>query len=126
MRDVIESGICAPAFFRLSAFAFSQLPALKARTRSLLTANLDLARRFVAGHPQLSAAEKPRANVTFPRLAGVTDTSGFVDTVAEKHGVAVAAGHYFDAPEHFRISLAGRTDRLAEGLDRLSQALNSY
>ena len=25
-----------------------------------------------------------------------------------------------------RISLAGRTDRLSEGLDRLSQALNSY
>jgi aspartate/methionine/tyrosine aminotransferase len=125
VRDLVDVIGSVPAE-RLSAFAFSQLPALKARTRALLTANLDLARKFVAGHSQLSVAEKPRSNVTFPRLAGVTDTTAFVDVVAEKHDVAVAAGRYFDAPSHFRISLAGRTDRLAEGLDRLSEALNSY
>jgi aspartate/methionine/tyrosine aminotransferase len=102
------------------------MPILKARTRALLTANLSIARRFVAGHSQLSVAEKPRANVMFPRLAGVSDTSSFVQDVATKYGVAVAAGRYFDSPEHFRISLAGKTDRLSEGLDRLGQALKSY
>jgi len=122
VRDLVDVIGSVPAE-RLSAFAFSQLPVLKDRTRRLLTANLALARTFMAAHPQLSATEKPRANVTFPRLAGVPDTRAFVDELAATARVAVAAGHYFDAPEHIRISLAGRTDRLAEGLNRLSQAL---
>ncbi|HUR20256.1 MAG TPA: pyridoxal phosphate-dependent aminotransferase [Vicinamibacterales bacterium] len=125
VRDLVDVIGSVPAE-RLAAFAFSQLPSLKARTRALLTANLELARKFIAGHPQLSVAEKPRATVTFPRLAGVRDTGAFVAGVAIERGVAVAPGHFFDAPQHFRISLAGRTDRLAEGLDRLSQALNHY
>jgi aspartate/methionine/tyrosine aminotransferase len=125
VRDLVDVIGSVPSE-RLSAYAFSQLPVLEARTRALLTANLDLARKFIAAHPQLSVAEKPRATVTFPRIAGVRDTTAFVEDAAAARGVAVAPGHYFDAPEHFRISLAGRTDRLAEGLDRLSQALSSY
>lgn len=125
VRDLVDVIGSAPAE-RLSAYAFSQMPALKARTRALLTANLALARTFVKTHPQLSLAEKPRANVMFPRLAGVTDTTAFVTDVAARYDVAIAAGHYFDSPEHFRVSLAGRTDRLDEGLSRLSQALSSY
>lgn len=124
VRDLVDVIGSAPSE-RLSAYAFSQLPALKARTRTLLTANLELARKFVNGHPQLSLAEKPRASVIFPRLAGVGNTAAFVEDLAKKHGVAVAAGHHFDSPEHFRISLAGRTDRLDLGLARLSLALNT-
>jgi len=125
VRDLVDVIGSVPAE-RLSAFAFSQLQALKARTRQLLSANLALARTFIATHPQLSVAEQPRATVMFPRLAGVADASDFVDSLAATQRVAVAAGRYFDAPENIRISLAGRTDRLAEGLNRLSQALNSY
>lgn len=124
VRDLVDVIGSVPSE-RLSAFAFSQMAALKARTRALLTANLAIARRFAAAQPQLSLAEKPRANVMFPKLSGVNDTTAFVEGVAAKHGVAVAAGRYFDSPEHFRISLAGKTDRLSEGLDRLSQALKS-
>jgi aspartate/methionine/tyrosine aminotransferase len=125
VRDLVDVIGSVPSE-RLSAFAFGLMPHLKSRTRALLNANLKLAREFTAAHPQLLVTEKPRANVMFPRLAGVTDTRAFVDSVADRHGVAVAAGHYFDAPEHFRISLAGRTDRLSEGLDRLSRALSAY
>jgi aspartate/methionine/tyrosine aminotransferase len=125
VRDLVDVIGSVPSE-RLSAFAFSRMPALKARTRALLTANLTLARNFAAAHPQLSLAETPRTNVMFPRLAGVKETTGFVEALAATHGVAVAAGRYFDSPEHFRISLAGRTDRLADGLNRLSQALSSY
>jgi len=125
VRDLVEAVGSAPSE-RLSAYAFSQLPSLKARTASLVKANLDLARKFIASHPQLSLAEKPRATVMFPKLAGASDTSPFVANVAAQHGVAVAPGRYFDSPEHFRISLAGRTDRLEEGLARLSRALGTY
>lgn len=125
VRDLVDVIGSVPSE-RLSAFAFSQMSALKNRTRTLLKANLTLARKFVAAHPQLLLAEKPRANVMFPKLAGAGDTSKFVEDVAARHRVAVAAGRYFDAPDHIRISLAGATDRLAEGLDRVSLALKSY
>lgn len=124
VRDLVDVIGSAPSE-HLSALAFSQLPSLKTRTRQLLAANLELARRFAAAHPQLALAEAPRATVMFPRLAGVADTTQFVETLAANHGVAVAAGRFFDAPGHVRISLAGRTDRLAEGLTRLSHALHS-
>lgn len=124
VRDLVDVVGSAPSD-HLSAFAFSRLPTLEARTTRLVTANLALARTFATAHPQLTLPESPRATVIFPRLAGAADTGLFVADLASRYGVAIAAGRYFDAPEHFRISLAGRTDRLAEGLARLSRALNS-
>ena len=45
--------------------------------------------------------------------------------LALEFGVAVAPGRYFDAPTHFRISLAGATAPLAEGLSRITAALRT-
>jgi hypothetical protein len=36
----------------------------------------------------------------------------------------VAPGSFFDAPAHFRISLAGRTEALARGLAAIGRALD--
>ncbi len=122
VRDLVDAVGSAPSE-RLAAFAFSHLPSLSTRTCGLVTANLALARHFVDAHPQLALAEPPRATVILPRLAGVADTQAFVARLAADHGVAVAPGYFFDTPEHFRISLAGHTGRLAEGLGRLTHAL---
>jgi aspartate/methionine/tyrosine aminotransferase len=125
VRDLVDVIGSVPSE-HLSALAFSRLPALGARTADLLTANLTLARTFAANHPQLRLAESPRATVMFPELAGAEDTSAFVTQLATRHQVAVAPGRFFDAPSHLRISLAGRTDRLSEGLRRLSEALAEH
>jgi len=58
-------------------------------------------------------------------LRGVHDTDAFVTRLAVEYGVAVAPGRYFDAPDHFRISLAGATSPLATGLSRISDALRT-
>jgi aspartate/methionine/tyrosine aminotransferase len=122
-RDVIDNAGSAPAD-RLAALALSQHARLANRARSLLSANLKIAREFFAAQPRLEIAEPPRASVTFPRLRGSADAEPFVRALLDQHGVAVAPGHFFDAPAHLRISLAGSTDTLVSGLERIGRLLS--
>jgi aspartate/methionine/tyrosine aminotransferase len=121
-RDVVDNLASAPAD-RLAAFAFTRMRPLAERTRSLLAANLDRAKRFLSLHPQLQIAVLPTASVIFPRLAGTDDAEPFVQHLVSRHGVAVAPGRFFDSPSHFRISVAGRTETLEAGLERIGKAL---
>jgi hypothetical protein len=122
-RDVVDNLASAPAD-RLAAFAFTRLRTLADRTHSLLAANLDRAKRFLSLHPQLQIAVLPTASVIFPRLAGTDDAEPFVQRLVSRHGVAVAPGRFFDSPDHFRISVAGRTETLEAGLERIGKALS--
>jgi aspartate/methionine/tyrosine aminotransferase len=122
-RDVIDNASSGPAD-RLAALAFASLPALAERARALLTVNVALARDFFAAHPALRLAEPPASSVVFPRLAEEDDAAPFVSWLLAHHGVAVAPGSFFDAPAHFRISLAGRTEALARGLAAIGRALD--
>ncbi len=121
-RDVVDNLSSAPAD-RLAALAFQHLAALGERARRLLGENLDRAKRFLAIHPELEVGVLPAASVIFPRIAGCADAEPFVEHLRARHGVAVAPGRFFDAPAHFRVSLAGRTDALEAGLARLGPAL---
>jgi aspartate/methionine/tyrosine aminotransferase len=124
-RDVVDNAGSAPAE-RLGALALSHKHHLIARAKALLGANVDRMRRFLADHPALEVAAAPAASVTFPRIKGVADAGPFVTHLLEHHGVALAPGAFFDAPAHFRISLAGRTDNLEKGLVKLSEALRVH
>jgi aspartate/methionine/tyrosine aminotransferase len=59
-------------------------------------------------------------------MKGVTDAGPFVDQLLADEGVAVAPGRFFDAPNQFRISLAGRTDVLEDGLARMGRVLDRF
>jgi aspartate/methionine/tyrosine aminotransferase len=107
----------------LAAFAFASLPQVAQRAAKLLGGNIARAREFFADHPQLELAEPPGSSVVFPRLRGADDAGAFVHRLLTEQDVAVAPGHFFDAPGHFRISLAGRPDALRSGLERLAAAL---
>jgi aspartate/methionine/tyrosine aminotransferase len=122
-RDVIDNAGPAPAD-RLAALAISERARLAARSRSLLATNLDLARAFFASQPQLELAEPPGASVTFPRLRGSDDSEPFVSALLEQHSVAVAPGRFFEAPAHFRVSLAGSSAALAAGLQGIARVLS--
>jgi aspartate/methionine/tyrosine aminotransferase len=121
-RDLIDSISASPAD-RLSALAFALLPSLAARARALLSANTARAVRFFSMHDELETAEPPRASVCFPRLASGADAGPFVDRLLRERGVAVVPGTFFDAPRHFRLSLAGSTDVLEAGLSKIAEAL---
>jgi aspartate/methionine/tyrosine aminotransferase len=120
-RDVVDNAGSAPSD-RLAALAWSMLPQLTARSAGILGRNLERTREFFLAHPQFELAERPWCSVTFPRLAGVSDAEAWVQHVLNRHGVAVAPGRFFEAPAHFRISLAGRTDALEAGLAALGSA----
>jgi aspartate/methionine/tyrosine aminotransferase len=122
VRDLIDNIGAAPAD-RLSTLAFAQIDALGARSTQLLTANLAVAREFLVAHPALEVATPPAATITFPRIRGVADTDAFVTRLFATSGVAVAPGRFFGAPEHLRLSLAGRTADLRDGLAAVSHAL---
>jgi hypothetical protein len=124
VRDVIDNIGAAPAD-RLSALAFSRIDHLAARAHRLVSTNLDLMRHFLASHPQLMVAGPIEATIVFPRIAGVADTDPFVARLFAEHGVAVAAGSFFGAPAHIRVSLGGRTETLVAGLKRLDHALGT-
>jgi aspartate/methionine/tyrosine aminotransferase len=139
-RDVVDNAGSAPAE-RLGALALSHKHHLIARAKTLLAANVDRMRRFLADHPALEVASPPATSVTFPRIKGVSDAGPFVARLLEHHGVAVAAGAVLVAPPpprapgapgashppppHFRISLAGKSDILEKGLAKLSDALRA-
>lgn len=123
-RDVVDNASSAPAD-RLAAAAFDRLPALVERTTTLLRGNAEIVNEFLEDHDAIEVAGPPTASVCFPRLAGESDSAPFVKTLLEQYDVAVAPGHFFDAPAHFRISLAGKPENLARGLERLSDALDA-
>ena len=116
-RDVIDNASSGPSD-RLAALAWSLQPRIAERARGILSTNIGLAREFFLSHPQFVLAEPPSCSVTFPRLAGLADSAFFVQTVLDA-GVAVAPGSFFESDAHFRISLAGRTDHLEQGLRTL-------
>lgn len=118
-RDVIDNANSAPAD-RLAALAWSLLPQLAERTRALLRANLAIARDFFSAHPQFDLPEPPHCSVVFPTLSGDESAEAFVQRVLDDHGVALAPGRFFEAPDRFRISLAGKTETLERGLRCLS------
>lgn len=117
-RDVIDNAGSAPSD-RLAAHAWTQIDRLRERTRALLGRNVALAREFFAAHPAFELPEPPACSVIFPRVAGHPDLDFFVETLLGR-GVAVAPGRFFEAPGHFRVSLAGATSALEAGLAKLS------
>ena len=114
-RDVVDNAGSGPAD-RLAALAWSVRPQLAERTRALLGANVEIARAFFAARPEFQIPEPPSCSVVFPRLAGLGDADAYVRDVLDRHGIAFAPGRFFEAPGHFRISLAGRTDALQTAL----------
>lgn len=122
-RDLVDVVSSAPSD-RLSVLAFTERRRLAERAQALLNRNTALARSFLASHPRLAVAVSPQSSITFPRLTEVADAGPFVDRLLREDGVAVAPGRFFDAPNHFRVSLAGATKVLEEGLARLGRALD--
>ncbi|HEX6323855.1 MAG TPA: pyridoxal phosphate-dependent aminotransferase [Vicinamibacterales bacterium] len=121
-RDVVD-GIAAVPVERLSVVAFGQMDTLADRARAIVSRNLDAFRLWMIPVKQLELAAPARATIVFPRVKGVRDTRGFAETLRREHDVDVVPGHFFGAPRHIRISLAGRPDILQDGLSRLSEFL---
>lgn len=107
---------------RLGEIALRNLPAIAARARNLLAVNRPLLFRFLDARPHLLPVRPLHGTVVFPRLPPGR-VEELVRVFRERHEGTVVPGHFFGLPDHFRIGIGGRTEMLAEGLERLGAAL---
>jgi hypothetical protein len=124
VRDIIDVSAAIPAD-RLARLAFEQLDALRARARAILQPNAMRLSAFLASRPELDCVPPHGGTIAFPRLRGETDTRAFAAMLAAEHGVAVAPGHFFEAPGHFRIAYGCSAMTLEGGLRALAAALDA-
>jgi aspartate/methionine/tyrosine aminotransferase len=123
-RDVIDGNGAIPAE-RLATLALEQAERLLTRATRLLAANRARLHRFLEASPELEYVDSGRGTVIFPRITGVNDASLFVERLFAERATAVAPGHFFEAPAHFRIGIGGPTDTVDAGLAALRAALDA-
>ncbi|MGH9735498.1 MAG: pyridoxal phosphate-dependent aminotransferase [Candidatus Acidiferrales bacterium] len=109
----------------LSVVALDHLPRITARAKNLLDANRPLLKSFLDSRKDLLAIWPDAGTIAFPQL-----TTGHADAFChfafEKYETGVVPGRFFEAPEHFRIGVGGKTEIVREGLERLSTALDEF
>jgi len=108
---------------RLSVVAMQQLAEIGARAKQLLDRNRRLLNEFLDTRADLEVVRPEFGTVMFPRVRrGTSET--LCQLLREKYETSVVPGRFFEMPEHFRIGIAGDTDVLESGLERLGMALD--
>jgi len=108
---------------RMAARALDRARDLMAVLKPRVERNRGLVADFVAAHSELSWTPPDGGTVAFIRLE-----RGSVDELARKLAeldTAVAPGRFFGAPDCFRVGMGMKSEILAEGLRRLSSALEA-
>ncbi len=107
----------------LSVAAFRQLDLLLARTRSLIEPNTKLVHQFLREHEDmLECVVPPRSMIVFPRLKHHDDSQPVHDALRQFE-TSIVPGKFFEAPRHFRLGFAVKTEDVVVGLRNLSNAL---
>jgi aspartate/methionine/tyrosine aminotransferase len=117
-------GVMAPHPIELlSVLALEHLPEIAGRAKQLLTTNRALLKEFFKSRRDLLAIWPEAGTIAFPQL-----TSGHADAfcqlLRDKYDTSVVPGRFFEAPEHFRIGIGGKTEDVREGLARMGAALD--
>ena len=107
---------------RLSVAAFDQLAEIGARAQQLLDRNRRILNDFLDTREDLDVVRPEFGTVMFPRVRRGT-SEALCRLLQEKYETSVVPGSFFEMPEHFRVGIAGETEALEAGLDRLGRAL---
>jgi len=110
---------------RLSVVAMQQLEGIGERAKQLLDRNRQILNDFLDTREDLEVVRPEFGTVMFPRVRHGT-SERLCDLLREKYETSVVPGIFFEMPAHFRIGMAGDTDVLKAGLERLEKALNSF
>ncbi len=123
VRDLVDGVGVFPSEL-MALVAFENLPALRARARSILDPNFELLTKFIEGRVELDWVQPKGGSVGFPKVRALDDTSSFVEVLRTSYETGVVPGRFFEAPSHFRVALGGKREILREGLQRLGEALD--
>jgi aspartate/methionine/tyrosine aminotransferase len=108
---------------RLSVVAMQQLEGIGERAKQLLDRNRQILNDFLDTRDDLEVVRPEFGTVTFPRVRHGT-SERLCELLREKYETSVVPGIFFEMPAHFRIGIAGNTDLLQKGLERLALALD--
>ncbi len=109
---------------RLSVVALGQIREIAAHAKALMDRNRGLLNAFLDTRDDLETVRPPFGTVMFPRLRSGETTDRLCRLLREKYETSVVPGSFFERPNHFRVGIAGDTDTLEAGLDRLGRALD--
>jgi len=109
----------------LSVKALDQLDKIAARARRILESNRAALDSFFRGRANLSGFRSSWGTVVFPKLTRGS-VEDFCHALRSRYETSVVPGRFFEMPDHFRIGLGGDPAMTAEGLRRLSSALEEY
>jgi aspartate/methionine/tyrosine aminotransferase len=107
----------------LSVVAFQHLDKIRERARKIVEADRAQLKAFLdANKSHISAVRSPYGTTCFPKLLqGTVDE--LLQRLRAKFETTVVPGHFFETPDHFRIGMGVDHEMFAEGLRRLTQAL---
>jgi len=108
---------------RLSVVAIQQLEGIGERAKQLLDRNRQILNDFLDTRDDLEVVRPEFGTVMFPRVRHGTSEK-LCELLREKYETSVVPGIFFEMPAHFRIGIAGNTDLLQKGLERLALALD--
>jgi aspartate/methionine/tyrosine aminotransferase len=106
----------------LAVAVFKHLNLLREKARRVVEADRKLLRAFLAKQSSVSAAWTDWGTTSFVQLRE-SKTDDFLNRLRTKFDTSAVPGRYFEMSDHFRIGMGGNTDMFAEGLNRISQAL---
>jgi aspartate/methionine/tyrosine aminotransferase len=108
---------------RLSVVALRQISKIADRAKELLDRNRRILNEFLDTREDLEVIRPEFGTVMFPRLRRGTSDE-LCRVLREKYETSVVPGRFFDMPAHFRVGIAGDTDVLEAGLERLGKGLD--
>ena len=108
---------------RLSVLSFQQLDDLAVRAKSLLDRNRRMLNEFLDTREDLEVVRPEFGTTMFPRvMSGAAEL--LCTLLREKYETSVVPGRFFEMPEHFRVGIAGDSEVLEQGLERIGAALD--
>ena len=122
LNDIFSATPPHPAEL-LSVIALEQLPQIAGRAKDLLQTNRSLLKEIVDSVNYFLDTVWPEfGTILFPKLKqGNVDE--FVQRLRQQYDTSVVPGSFFEAPEHFRLGVGGRTEHVRNGLENLKAAL---
>jgi len=108
----------------LSVVVFKHLDQLREKARRILEADRNLLRDFLKQQSSLSAVPTSWGTTSFPRLVNL-NADAFLERLRSDFDTSAVPGRFFEMPDHFRIGMGVNTEMFAEGLNRISGALDN-
>ena len=121
-RDVVD-GSGAFVAERLAYTAVGDLDRLRVRARRVFEENLATLRDMAAANPRIEWLEPQAGTTAFPRIRDMADTASLVDRLIRDYDTVAVPGHFFQSPQHLRVSFSGRPEMVRVAARRLDRAL---